>query len=281
MSYRALPAHLHAVADHARSFLTKRGVASFAVETEIDPGLSLRPTLHGQTRDYHIVCVEVTDSGYTDALDRFVLDCQRLELPVKLFIAVPAGIDMTPILRRALPRGVGVLEVGSGGSCNVFCPALSLSLASVRRPDLQRFPRRYRQALSDAENTFLGGDPVKGCSRVYDEIEALTRRLAQRAWTNGLLGGSASGPAPLNFATAPWKSVLDHLRSHLDYKQLPTLNDQLLSRVIGLTPFRNQTGHKVSRKQDLVRRDKQLRTRFEDAVDVLEELVNATRRLRI
>lgn len=284
MTYRALPAHLHAIAEHARSFFVReRGVSGIVIEAEVHADLNLRPTFHGRTRDHHTVAVEVTESGYTDALDGFVLDCQRLGLPVQLFIAVPKGspADITPLMRRARPRGVGVLEVGPAGGCHMFNSALSLSLTALRRTDTGRFPARYRQALAEAQDTFLNGDPVKGCSRVYDEVEGVTRRLATKASTKGLFNAGAAALAPPTFDTAPWKIVLDYLRRHLNLGALPTLNDQMLSRVIGLTTFRNLTGHKVSRRQDLIRRDSQLRTRFEDAVDLLEDLVNATRSLRI
>jgi hypothetical protein len=283
MTYRVLPAHLHAIADHAREFFVNhRGVTSIVVEAEVEPGLNLRPTLHGRTRDHHTVCVEVTDSGYTDALDRFVLDCQHLDLPIKLYVAVPTGLDMTPILRRAIPRGVGVLEIGPAGGCDVFVHALSLSLTGIKRTRIKEFPMRYRGALSSAADTFLGGDPVKGCGRLYDEIEDLTRRLAKRCWQKGLLpGGGLHKATPMDFGTAPWKNVLDYLRNRLNYAGIPTVSDQLLARLIGITPFRNQAGHKIARKADLVRRDRQLRTRFDDGLDVLGELIVATRSLRL
>jgi len=229
MTYRALPAHLHSMADHVRAYLAReRGVVGIAVEQEVHPDLSLRPTLHGRTRDHHLACVEVTDAGYTDALDAFVLDCQRLGLPTKLLIAVPAGnpTDIRPLLRRARLRGVGVLEVQAGGRCTPLSNALSLSLTGVRRSDNKRFPVRYLPALSDAEDTFLNGDPVKGCSRLYDEIEALTRRLAGRATTRGLFVAAAAGTTPPNSNKGPWKQVLEYLRENLDYQKIPGLTDQ-------------------------------------------------------
>ena len=283
MTFRALPPHLHTVAGHVLTFFAQnRGLSAILIEAEVEPDLTLRPTFHGHTRDYHTVCVEVTDSGYTDALDRFVLDCQQRGLPVKLFLAVPTGIDMTPIMRRAVARGVGLVEVGPAGGCSIFSNAISLSLSGFRRPNPRHFPRRYRNAVSQAVDTFLGGDPAKGCHNVYEEIEALTRRLVLRTWRNGFIpGGSPTKAPPLDFNKDPWKTVLEYLRKHLTYSQVPGLTDQLLARIIGLTPYRNDTGHKVARKGDLVQRDRKLGTRFEDAVDVLEELIKATRSLRL
>ncbi len=264
MVFRALPPHLHTVAGHAVTyFADHRGLIAIVIETEVEAGLALRPTFHGHTRDHHIVCVEVTDSGYTDALDRFVLDCQQRGLPVKLYLAVPTGIDMTPILRRAIPRGVGLVEVGPAGGCNIFSNAISLSLAGFRRPNPKQFPARFRGALSQAMDTFLGGDPTKGCHNIYDEIEALTRKLAIRAWRKGFMpGGGPKNPTPLDFSKAPWKNVLEHLRKHLDYTKVPGLNDLLLARLIGLTPYRNDTGHKVSKRSDLMQRDRKLGPSF-------------------
>jgi len=216
-------------------------------------------------------------------MDGFVLDSQRLGLPIKFSIAIPKDSppDVAALLRRAKSLGVGVLEVGPNGGCHVFDSPLSLSLTGLRRVEPNRFPQRYRQPLLDAEDTFLNGDPVKGCSRVFEEIEGFTRRLAVKASKRGLLNPSAKTVGTPNFAKDSWKSLLDYLKKHLNYTAFTGMTDQLISRIIGLTPYRNQTEHKVSTRQALIRRDLQLRTRFEDALDALEELVIATKGLRV
>ncbi len=290
MNYRILPPHLHSTADAAiRFFRNNEGVTGVQIETSIDNDIRFRPTIIGKMRDHHMLSVEVTDSGYTSALDEFVLDCERRGLPVRLYIAIPRGADLAEfqhMVKRAQNRGVGVVEVDERGGNVMFRP-LSLSLTGVRRVNVQRFPMKYRQALSEAQQTFLGGDPVKGCGCIYDELESLSRRIAQRVDQRGLwkrLKGAQRRPK-VNFEIGPWQRVLTVLREHFAYSKIPPgqarLNETLLAQVIGLTPYRNESGHKPRRLSDLISRDRQLRTRFEHAVDTLESLVKASKFLRV
>ena len=107
---------------------------------------------------------------------------------MRLYVAFPAGISATEYKQRvdeARSKGVGVLEV-SPGKCSVVHEAQLLSLMGARSEDRSQFPPRFRSVLSTAESTFRNGDPAKGCSLVYDEIEGLARRLAKRIRTKVL-----------------------------------------------------------------------------------------------
>lgn len=289
MSYRILPPHLHATADAAVQYFRKNhGVTHVAVEAEIDRDIRYRPTLTGQMRDAHLLAVEVTDGRYTDALDAFVLDCERLALPVKLVVAIPRGTtppEFNDMLRKARRSGVGILEVDSNGG-NTFCSPLSLSLSGVRRIQMTRFPAKYRQALAEAEETFLNGDPAKGCGRVYDELEGLSRSVAKRVARRGLWKALKPGESrpKVNLEVGPWSDVLELLRDHLAFGSVPAgkprLSPSLIAKVIGITPHRNDSGHKPRKRAQLIKRDRELRTRFEHAVDTLEEFIRATASLR-
>src|SRR4029077_1696050 len=119
---------------------------------------------------------------FTISMDRFVPDCSRLFLPVRMFVAVPSGSkdpDYHRDLNRAREWGIGVLEV-DGNNVRVIQEPLSLSLAGLRRIHKQKYPAKYRFDLSQAEVTFKQGNPAKGCADVYEEIEALTRRIAKK-----------------------------------------------------------------------------------------------------
>jgi len=59
------------------------------------------------------------------------------------------------------------------------------------------------------------------------------------------------------------------------------LKKNLLIRVAALTDHRNDAGHKPKNRAALIARDRELRTRFEHAVDVLRDFANATRPLRL
>ena len=283
MTYKALAESLRSVADQAEIFFRKsRGVSGFKVESAIHPEIGC-PTLHAQTRDHHLLCVEVSESPYPATLDRFVLDCVRLGLPVKLFIAVPKPTDPRPSgydkeLSRARDCGVGVVEI-EGETIKVVQEPVPLSLSGLRQVDRKDFPQKYREMLAQAESTFRQGNPAKGCSEIYDEIESLSRRIAEKTLVKGMWI-SAPGPG-FNFKKDAWANVVRTMIKRLDYAKANQISESLLARILGLTSHRNDTNHKPANKKHLMRRDRELRTRFENAVDLLAELVNASRSLRV
>src|SRR4051794_33517390 len=122
MTYRILPADLHPVADAATAFLkTEWGIAAskIVVELEFHSEVAI-PTLHATDRDHYIVAVEVSNSPSPPQLDAMVLDCSRLMLPVKLYVAMPEQATIPQKqLQRAKDNGVGVLTVNNLG-CKLF-----------------------------------------------------------------------------------------------------------------------------------------------------------------
>lgn len=284
MAYSILPPQLHKTADEARVFFRKNfGTPSFKIEEQPYQDATYRPTLSGITRDQHILCIEVSDTPYTNSLDAFVLDCKQRALPVKLYVAIPQedGVrDFKSGLRRAKENGVGVIEVGGGKPGNVIHDALSLLLTGVRPYDAQDFPPKYREAIMGAYSTFYNGDPVKGCSRVYDEVEALTRSIGRKALKRKCFVDMTKASS-FDFDKTPWASVVHFLNRHLDRKlaSCPDLMEALFARIQGATPHRNDAGHKPRDTKALMRRDRELRTRFESATDLLRDLIEASRGL--
>lgn len=65
------------------------------------------------------------------------------------------------------------------------------------------------------------------------------------------------------------------LSPDIDYR--PTIQ-ALMS---GTTGLRNESGHKPKNRADLIKRDSQLRTRFESAADLLLELCDAVKQLHV
>ncbi len=286
MNFRHLPAQLWPVAEAAaRFFRNNWGISKFKVEEPIDHRIQRRPTLHAVMRDHHFLCVEVSETPYPTGLDSFVLDSRDHFLPVRLFVALPAGstnADYPRDLQRAQDHGVGVLEV-TGGRAKKIHDALSLSLAGLRPIELPKVPQKYRFALSQAESTFRNGNPAKGCSELYDEIEGLSRKIAEKTRKKGLWQTpKPGGKVPtIDFAKAGWARVVRTLIEHLNFNKCPSIDQPLLGRVLGITPHRNASAHKPKSLADLVRRDKQLRTRFENAADVLLDLIQAAKPLRV
>jgi hypothetical protein len=283
-TYNILAPPLHATADATAAwFENKWGLKSNAIEVEgsIDPDINLRPTFNAKTADYHRLCIEVSDSLYPNYIDAFVLSCRDRGLPIKLFIAVRKGDqeqEYAQKLKAAKRAGVGILEVNNQ-SGEVIQNALSLSLTGVRAIDVQLFPKKFRQSLLQAEQTFRDGNPPKACAMVYDEIENYFRKLAQKAQTKGWWKNNPG----FKLVKYPWANIITDLDKSLDRKACgcSDLTPAFMARILGVTPFRNDAGHKPNSAKALIKRDKESRTRFESAVDLFADLITATRTLHL
>lgn len=285
MNFRVLPSQLHSTAEEVvRFFADDRGISRFKVEAPVSNDLDYRPTLQATAPEYYDFWIEVSEAPYLLSLDGVVLHCMTRCLPVKLYVAFPAGTSPTEYKKcadEARTKGVGLLEV-SLGKCMVVHEALLLSLLGARSEDRSQFPPRYRSVLSTAETTFRNGDPAKGCSLVYDEIEALSRRLAGKILKNNWWTHLSGGSPTFNADKDPWASVLDILISRANFNALPpAAKKSLLMRVAALTDVRNDAGHKPKNRAARMKRDRELRTRFESAIDLLRDFVNALRPLRL
>jgi hypothetical protein len=279
MSYPYLSEHLQPTADAVKQFFKdSRGISHFKIEEAFDADLGYRPTLHVQTKDHYILCVDVHETPYSSVLDSVVLDCVRRALPVKLYVAFPEGKAQTEYKKnvdRARQNGVGVLEVKATG-IQVIHEALALSLAGVREIPTKSFPAKYRATLAHAETTFRSGSPVEGSLVIYTEVEALSRKLAKKTQKKGMwraLKGTEKVPK-LSDKTA-WQKVIETEIDFIDREKCPSITKPLLGRILSVAPHRNSTGHKPKNRKELITRDKELKTRFESAVDLLKELIDA------
>jgi hypothetical protein len=287
MTFRHLPQAFHAMADAVVTYLeTERGITGFVEEDSIHKDLS-RPSLHAKTADHHFLCLEFSEtSPFPLSVERFAPECSRLCLPVRVFVAVPSNSkdeNFSRDLKRARDWGIGVLAV-SADDVTPVQEALSLSLAGVRRIDMKIFPAKYRYALSQAEATFRQGNPAKGCSDIYDEIEALTRRIAKKTKKAGMWKASkvAGGVLPgTNLEKGQWANVMEVLMNQLEPGHPPHIPKAQLAHILGVTPHRNDTGHKPGSNTALIKRDTSLRTRFENAVDMLFDLITVSKSLRV
>jgi hypothetical protein len=165
MTYKFLPLPLHPVADTARRYTrTEWGIidSRVLIEEPIDGDIVPAPTLQAAARDHHTICIEVSESAYPTHLDSVIVSCLKRGLPVMMYVALLESDLTTDDLKRAKEIGVGVLLVGT--ECVCFNGALSLSLVGVRNPEPRSWPAKYRQRISAAHQTFVSGDPAKGCS---------------------------------------------------------------------------------------------------------------------
>jgi hypothetical protein len=286
--YRVLATNLQGTADAAIKYMASElglSASSVKVEAEIHPAVDFRPTLQAITAEKQILCIEVLDSLYPPELNSFVLSCRNHSIPAKLYCAFPTGtvtqVD-TKALQFASENGIGILEInpanGHGKLLNQ--PPVALSLGGLRKFDLSKYQAKLRPSLKMAVDTFRAGNPAKGCSQVYDELEQLTRRIGAKCER---IPGALKKTGALDWERASWHSVLDFMKSHLDpvAANCPLLKGQLLNRLIGMTEFRNETGHKPTSVRKMIARDIALKTRFESAMDELATLAEAARPLKV
>jgi hypothetical protein len=278
MTYRILSQSLWPTADAVKKHLKDyRGLDPIKVEKEIADGVP-RPTLHAKSEDQSIVCVEfLEDSCFSPNLQRFVSCCKSKQLPVKLYVAYPEGKkkgSFSKDLNNARELSIGVMSVSPNGSVTTISEPISLVLSDMRPQDPKGFPRKYRGDLVQAHQTYLQGDPVKGCLGIYEMIESLTRTIAKNLHNQGAIAPWASNNPP-NFEKDPWFSLADTIYRNLNFNNADSLTKPLWAQVIAVTKPRNEVAHPRT-IAERVKRDKELRTRFETAGDLLRNLIEAT-----
>lgn len=290
MSFLALAPQLHPTALAAKKYFSEEyGAKNFAIEEAIADQLSLRPTLTGHLSHGYLLCIDVSASAYSNSLDTFVVECVQGGFPIKFYVAIPSAKedkDFASNLKKAKQRGVGIVEIANNHK-HRFLSAVSLSLFGLRPATINDYPKAKRETIVQARETFLSGNPVKGCQAMYEELEVITRAFAIRARDEGWWKTQKPGEpkAPKKLDTDPWATVLKSLERLLDYnacrKKCPQMRDVLIVSARGVTDPRNLTSHKPSSLKKLIERDTRLRTWFETAQDLLKDWYKAVRPLKI
>jgi hypothetical protein len=281
MTYNLLLPQLWPVADGVAAFL-KREWGIHGLKEEVGPykQIKLVPTFHATMPDHHVLWVEVSNRPYPPHLDSIVADCMQHGFPARLVVAVPEGLkgsESAEDLARARTKGVGVIAV-EGLDGEILVNPLSQSLTGVHPIPRSEFPAKLRFQLSQAESTFRQGDPAKACDTLYGITEHISRRAAEATHVKGFWDPAAKPP---KFDKDPWDSVMSNWVKNLDVSKCKYFGDNILHRIIGETPYRNKVVH-VPKSNDALRtRDQMLRTRFEDAANILLELVNDAKPLKI
>jgi hypothetical protein len=159
---------------------------------------------------------------------------------------------------------------------------LSLSLCALRNHDKQSFPLKYRYAITHGEEVFRSGEPAKGVSLIYDEVEDIIRKLAARVDKIGLWRTLKPGEKRPKYRLKKdsREKITKLLIDHVDFQRCK-VPQPLLGRVWGITPHRNDSAHKPTSMKTLIQRNTELRTRFETAADILRDLCVATSSLRL
>jgi hypothetical protein len=207
-------------------------------------------------------------------------------IPVLLYVALAPDSPAPPLddLKNARKKGVGTLATDiAPGNNQLLHQALSLSLTGVRRPNISEFPAKLRQPVSNATTKFLAGAPDDACLDLYKEVEQISRRLADCIHKNNYWLSGNPLPKKLRWPKDQWARVIKAIIEHVDLNKVncPQLTAPLLNRIAGITDFRNEVGHKPRSTKELIKRDTSLRTRFESAHDMLRDLAEAVKPLKI
>ena len=288
MKFLVLPEILQPTAKALADFLrAHRGATRFRAERPIAGVESYAPTLLGELPNGRLCAVEVTDGTLPTVFSSFVLECRDRHVPVQLYIAMPSDSRLED--REANRKFAGAQKLGfvlhnkAERSCDVDREALPLSLAGVRHINLPQYPDRFKQALADAQMIYFSGNPNKGASEVWDQLEYATRVLAAETLARGLWKGPA--PNGLDIAHGPWATVMQELHESLNFRAVksvcPELRPTLLAKVIGASGDRNISAHEPATREARAKRDERLRTLFETAVDMFTDVLEAAKPLRL
>lgn len=281
MNFKFLAESLHQPALAVKKYFQQNWAvpaAAFKSEEKIHKNVNYTPTLSAPTTDYHILCVDVAETIYRPALDEFVLECKNNDLPVKLFVAIPkSAVDPYYNVNhtKAQSRGVGILLVDADEEIQLIQQPLSLSLTNVRPVVPLDIPKCYRPDLSKAHDQFRQGYPDDACHHIASLIEEHSRKIARKSAEKG----AWNPPSGIDFKNHSWKNLIDLLIKHCSTisNYYSKLQPDILSRIAGIVQHRNQTGHVVRNTAQLIRRDRELRTRFENMYDILREFTAMTK----
>jgi hypothetical protein len=281
MSFRSLAEGLRDTATHVIKFLrVQRGLSRVRIEEELVKGYP-KPTLHATTPEGEVVCVEFSETDcYPHGVARMAEDFRSIELPVKLFVALPSTAQNATFmaeLARAKRQGIGVMVVEPAGAVTILDEPISQVLTQLRRITMSDYPPKLRTRLSQAQSTFLSGNPPKGCSELYDLLEEITRKIVAAAIAKKLWTGNLPKFDPM---TENWRNVSAAAYSKMQFNKIGKLSKQVWENVLAITRHRNETGHSPTTLEKRKRRDLEMRTRFEHAADVLREVIQSTRNFR-
>jgi hypothetical protein len=280
MNYKTLPESLRATADLVATYLkVQMGVRGIKAEISIHPSLD-RSTLHGVSNVHEYVCVEVSEEGcYPPSLSRMVEEMKSTQLPIRLYVAIPAdsaGPRLEKDIRHARSQGVGVMSVAEHGVVNILADPIPLIHSYVRRIEMAKFPQRFRSDLHTAQQTYLNGNPTKGCLEIHEIIEEVSRSIVAKLVAKGLL---SPPPSPRDITKGTWATLLTNVFKRLDFSRIPELKQEFWGNLMGVPAIRNEGAHRPKNVQERAERDQHLRTRFEHAVDLLATAIKTERQL--
>lgn len=279
MKYTLLVPTLHDTADRAKKWATDNyGATGFVCEKPSPQDLGLAPTWRARLRTGYDLYINVQFAPFIQTLSEVVSIGVSRSLPIKLWVAVnyeSPKATFTEDLKRASDLGIGVVQFDENGNAREWNRAVALSLFTLRLTDLTRVPRVRKEALKNAEATFLSGSPPEGCQTICQELEDVTRAFAEYTYKSGYwrMPGGVKPHKDRFFRTGNWAPMLEALDTCIDEKSLrkkcPTFTKASVAAARGYAGWRNSLSHRPRNAEELKRRDAKLRTMFEATRDIL------------
>lgn len=225
------------------------------------------PTISGRSKDFHILCIEVSNSIIRPVVESFISECRRVGLPVKLYIAIPdtTSHDFQRELRRAKELGIGVISFSLSSAFHIWSEPLSQSLVGLREIPQKGVPVRVKPDLENAYNLFLNGRPDVACHDICSLLESECRLFACKLLRKGTITLQRKDIDKMS-----WMSLTKHLISKFGDIKLVyrNLEEPTLHAIVAITSDRNDVAHRIQSIPKLVERDHQLKTRFEHICDI-------------
>ena len=279
MTYTLLGQALHETADRAKKwFADNYGATGFVCEKPSPDSLPLAPTWKAKLRAGYGLYINVQSAPFIPTLSDVVSIGVHRSLPIKLWVAVnyeSPKLTFAEDLRKAADLGIGVVQFDESGHAREWHRAVALSLYTLRKTDLARVPKVRKEALKNAEATFLSGSPPEGCQTICQELEDVTRAFAEYTYKNGFWTIPANTKALPDyfFRTGKWAPMLEALDIRIDEKTIrkkcPTFTKANVAAARGYAGWRNSLSHKPKNAKELTQRDARLRTMFEATRDML------------
>lgn len=275
MSFVSLSEALRPMAKAVEKYFREsRGLQAIKEEKPV-VGTKLVPFVQGKTVEGEFVCIDFSeDKAFPPTVSSLVKSLSDAQIPARVYIALPAEASNGRYgqeFQEAKREGVGILLVDADGNVSVAREALNVLCKGVRKIKVENFPVEMREHLTRAQNTYLDGNPSKGCGELYDLLENVCRRIAKAAHSRG----DWSGTAPFDFETAAWNTLIKHAAAHMNFNNLNDLTVTEWEALLSMPRPRNDSGHlsmSISKRRE---RDEQLRTRFESASDALKGLIKS------
>jgi hypothetical protein len=267
MSKYNLPTHLQSIADGAETLIkVKYGLANALIETQIDPNLLWRPTLHWKTKTGYIAC-EVHETPLPASVRTAFGDGQTTDLPIKIIVAHPTShslsqSDYIKESNQAKRFGCGLVTINDDGSGQFQHLGIEIPLY-LPSPNFTNYVKKLRAEVQHAYELYINGDPRHGVQEIGQLIENIIVHLADQAKKNGALTTGRFTSPDVYYAQATLIEDLMHDK---------VIDNAILGKCRGFVEDRNGSSHKPKSIKKAIDVNRKLKNAMSGGLLILEEI---------